>query len=67
MTWHKHLIYGPTKHNAYGSQSFPGIDDAVNLAKELKTEESWNRVQHEVWRVSRVIRQASLVLKGQPT
>ncbi|KAK4283888.1 hypothetical protein QN277_000792 [Acacia crassicarpa] len=67
MTWHKHLIYGPTKHNNYGSQSFPGIDDAVNLAKELKTEESWNRVQHEVWRVSRVIRQASLVLKGQPT
>ncbi|KAK7245471.1 hypothetical protein RIF29_40317 [Crotalaria pallida] len=67
MSWYKHLIYGPSKHNDYGSQSFPGIDDAVKLAKTLHNAESWHRVQHEVWRVSRVIRQASLVLFGQLT
>ncbi|XP_052117275.1 probable glutamate carboxypeptidase LAMP1 isoform X2 [Arachis duranensis] len=67
MTWHKHLIYGPTKNNDYGSQSFPGIGDAVRVAKNLQTAESWHRVQHEVWRVSRVIKHASLVLIGQLT
>ncbi|KAK7244511.1 hypothetical protein RIF29_39334 [Crotalaria pallida] len=67
MSWYKHLIYGPSKHNDYGSQSFPGIDDAVKLAKTLHNAESWHRVQHEVWRDSRVIRQASLVLFGQLT
>ncbi|KAK7314391.1 hypothetical protein VNO77_32913 [Canavalia gladiata] len=67
MSWYKHLIYGPSKHNDYGSQSFPGIDDAVKMAKKLQTAESWHRVQHEVWRVSRVIMHASLVLVGQLT
>ncbi|KAI4350786.1 hypothetical protein L6164_005202 [Bauhinia variegata] len=65
MSWYKHLIYGPTKYNEYGSQSFPGIDDAVKTAQNLNTTESWHRVQHEVWRVSRVIKHASLVLYGQ--
>ncbi|XP_057447240.1 probable glutamate carboxypeptidase LAMP1 isoform X2 [Lotus japonicus] len=67
MSWYKHLIYGRSKHNGYGSQSFPGIDDAVIIAKDTKTVESWLRVQHEVWRVSRVIKQVSLVLSGQLT
>ncbi|KAF7813887.1 putative glutamate carboxypeptidase LAMP1 [Senna tora] len=67
MSWYKHLIYGPSKHNDYGSQAFPGIDDAVKMAENLKTKESWHRVQHEVWRVSRAIRHASLVLMGQLT
>ncbi|KAL2321342.1 hypothetical protein Fmac_030311 [Flemingia macrophylla] len=67
MSWYKHLIYGPSKHNDYGSQSFPGIEDAVKMAENLRSAESWHRVQHEVWRVSRVIKHASLVLVGQPT
>ncbi|CAK8533916.1 unnamed protein product [Lathyrus sativus] len=67
MQWHKHLIYGPSKHNGYGSQTFPGIGDAVQMAKKLRTAESWRQVQHEVWRVARVIRHASLVLSGQLT
>ncbi|XP_061371257.1 probable glutamate carboxypeptidase LAMP1 [Gastrolobium bilobum] len=66
-SWYKHLIYGPSKHNDYGSQSFPGIDDALNMAKKLHTAESWHCVQHEVWRISRVIIHASLVLLGQLT
>jgi len=57
-------IYGPSKHNNYGSQSFPGIYDAAKMAKNLHTAESWSQVQHEV---SRVIRHASLVLSGQLT
>ncbi|KAL5771115.1 hypothetical protein ACOSP7_015269 [Xanthoceras sorbifolium] len=62
--WYKHLIYAPSKHNDYGSKSFPGIDDAIEEAKNLNTAESWYTVQHEVWRVSRTVRHASLVLNG---
>ncbi|KAF2285189.1 hypothetical protein GH714_038992 [Hevea brasiliensis] len=60
-------IYAPSKHNDYGSKSFPGIDDAIDKAKKLKTPESWHYVQHEVWRVSRAVRHVSLVLRGELT
>ncbi|KAK1266307.1 putative glutamate carboxypeptidase 2 [Acorus gramineus] len=60
-------IYAPSKHNDYGSKSFPGIDDAVEKAKKLKKTESWHFVQHEIWRVSRAVTQASLVLNGEFT
>ncbi|CAN6993305.1 unnamed protein product [Brassica oleracea var. botrytis] len=63
-TWYKHLVYGPAKYDEYGSESFPGIDDAIDNAKSVKTKASWGLVQHEIWRVSRAIRHASLVLKG---
>lgn len=65
--WYKHLIYAPSKHNDYGSKCFPGIDDALENAKSLNTEDSWLSVQHEIWRVSRVVTQASLVLRGELT
>ncbi|XP_026441044.1 probable glutamate carboxypeptidase LAMP1 [Papaver somniferum] len=65
--WYKHLIYGPSKYNDYGSKSFPGIDDAIEKAKTLNTMESWRLVQHEIWRVSRAITHASLVLNGKLT
>ncbi|GKD17172.1 probable glutamate carboxypeptidase LAMP1 isoform X1 [Tanacetum coccineum] len=65
--WYKHCIYAPSKHNRYGSKCFPGIDDALENAKSLNTEDSWLSVQHEIWRVSRVVTQASLVLRGELT
>uniref|UniRef100_A0A2P2LPJ9 Transferrin receptor-like dimerisation domain-containing protein n=1 Tax=Rhizophora mucronata TaxID=61149 RepID=A0A2P2LPJ9_RHIMU len=65
--WYKHLIFAPSKNNDYGSKSFPGIDDATEKAKRLKTAESWHFVQHEVWRVSRAIRHVSLLLNGALT
>ncbi|KAK8503088.1 hypothetical protein V6N13_025848 [Hibiscus sabdariffa] len=67
MPWYKHLIYAPSRHNDYGSTSFPGIDDAIENAKKLNTAESWSMVQHEVWRVARAVRHASLVLGGNLT
>nr|XP_048320756.1 probable glutamate carboxypeptidase LAMP1 isoform X4 [Ziziphus jujuba var. spinosa] len=63
-SWYKHLVYAPPKHNKYGSKPFPGIEDAIIKAKSLNSRESWQSVQHEIWRVARVIRQASLVLTG---
>uniref|UniRef100_A0A1D1Y6R1 Glutamate carboxypeptidase 2 n=1 Tax=Anthurium amnicola TaxID=1678845 RepID=A0A1D1Y6R1_9ARAE len=63
--WYKHLIYAPSKHNSYGSNSFPGIDDAIERARRLNTTESWHFVQHEVWRAARAVLQASLVLNGK--
>ncbi|KAF8080763.1 hypothetical protein N665_0923s0003 [Sinapis alba] len=63
-TWYKHMVYGPAKYDDYGSKSFPGIDDAIDNAKRVKTKASWGLVQHEIWRVSRAVRHASLVLKG---
>lgn len=60
-------IYAPSRHNDYGSTSFPGIDDAIENAKNLNTAESWHVVQHEVWRVARAVKHASLVLDGKLT
>lgn len=60
-------IYAPSKHNDYGSNSFPGIEDAIEEANNLNTAESWLTVQHEVWRVSRAVRHVSLVLNGELT
>lgn len=60
-------IYAPSKHNDYGSKYFPAIDDAIEEAMKLNTAKSWHTVQHEVWRVSRAVRHASLVLNGKLT
>ncbi|XP_031116429.1 probable glutamate carboxypeptidase LAMP1 isoform X1 [Ipomoea triloba] len=65
--WYKHMIYAPSKHNDYGSKSFPGVDDSIEQAKSVNTKQSWLLVQHEVWRVARAITQASLVLSGKLT
>ncbi|KAI8548550.1 hypothetical protein RHMOL_Rhmol07G0280900 [Rhododendron molle] len=65
--WSKHMIYAPSKHNDYGSKSFPGVDDAIEKATSLNTAESWRLVQHEVWRVSRAVTHVSLVLNGKLT
>ncbi|GER25138.1 N-acetylated-alpha-linked acidic dipeptidase 2 [Striga asiatica] len=66
-SWYKHLIYGPSKTDEYGSSAFPGVDDAIGNALDLNTAESWSSVQHEIWRVARVITQASLCLGGKLT
>ncbi|CAI0628577.1 unnamed protein product [Linum tenue] len=60
-------VYGPAKHNDYGSKSFPAVDDAIEEAKKLNTAESWKSVQHQVWRVSRAINQVAKVLSGELT
>ncbi|KAI4377078.1 hypothetical protein MLD38_014764 [Melastoma candidum] len=65
--WYKHLIYAPTNHNSYGSRNFPGIEDAIEKAMGIETAVTWRAVQHEVWRVSRAIKHAALVLNGQLT
>ncbi|GAA0184781.1 metalloprotease [Lithospermum erythrorhizon] len=65
--WSKHLIYAPSKHDDYGSNAFPGINDAIENAKIINSTETWQSVQHEVWRVSRAITHASLVLNGALT
>jgi hypothetical protein len=57
-------IYAPSLHNDYGAQVYPGVDDAIQWAKKINTSESWQSVQHEIYRVSRVINQAALVLSG---
>ncbi|XP_031475387.1 probable glutamate carboxypeptidase LAMP1 [Nymphaea colorata] len=65
--WYKHLIYGPSKQDDYGSKSFPGIDDAIEEAKNANSLDPWKHVQHEIWRAARAITQASLVLSGEFT
>ncbi|KAG0459548.1 hypothetical protein HPP92_022676 [Vanilla planifolia] len=65
--WYKHLIYGPQQHNGYGSEVFPSLSDAIKEAMSLESSSSWKAVQHEVWRVARVIDQASHVLRGNLT
>uniref|UniRef100_A0A0D9YET7 glutamate carboxypeptidase II n=1 Tax=Oryza glumipatula TaxID=40148 RepID=A0A0D9YET7_9ORYZ len=62
--WYKHLIYAPSLHDDYGAQVYPGVDDAIQMAERTNTSESWRSVQHEIYRIARVINQASLVLSG---
>ncbi|XP_040371464.1 probable glutamate carboxypeptidase LAMP1 isoform X2 [Rosa chinensis] len=66
-SWYKHLIYGPSRNDDYGSKSLPGVDEAIEKAKRLNTAESWKFVQHEVWRVARVVRRAAKVINGDLT
>ncbi|CAI0628570.1 unnamed protein product [Linum tenue] len=40
-------IYAPSKHNDYGSMSYPWIDDGIENAMTQDTAESWQSVQHE--------------------
>ncbi|PKA57226.1 putative glutamate carboxypeptidase 2 [Apostasia shenzhenica] len=65
--WHKHLIYGPSQYNVYLSQTFPGIEDAIDKVTSSKEQESCHLLQHEIWRVARAITQASHVLNGKLT
>lgn len=60
-------IYGPSRHDDYGSKSFPGVDEAIEKAKRLKTAESWKFVQHEIWRVARAVRHAVQIINGELT
>jgi hypothetical protein len=57
-------IYGPSLHNDYGAEVYPGVDDAIQTAKRTNTSLSWQSVQHEIHRIARVISQAALVLSG---
>ncbi|GLJ26434.1 hypothetical protein SUGI_0510010 [Cryptomeria japonica] len=65
--WYKHLIYGPTSHDDYGSSSFPGVSDSLQKAVSFNTSENWSTVQRQIWRVSRAIERVAIVLKGQLT
>ncbi|KAF8696384.1 hypothetical protein HU200_037295 [Digitaria exilis] len=62
--WYKHLIYGPSLHNDYGAEIYPGVDDAIQTAKKTNTSKSWQAVQNEIHRIARVINQAAIVLAG---
>lgn len=62
--WHKHLVYGPSKGDEYSVSYLPGINVAIsNAAKNGE----WPVVQHEVWKVSRAIERATLVITGHLT
>ncbi|XP_002992244.2 probable glutamate carboxypeptidase LAMP1 [Selaginella moellendorffii] len=66
-TWHKHLIYGPSKNNGYQSEAFPAVLDAIVEASGSTNPDKWDAVQHQIWRVSRVLERATLVLRGELT
>ncbi|KAM0974742.1 hypothetical protein ACFX2J_017724 [Malus domestica] len=36
-SYYKHLIYGPSKHDDYGSISFPGIDEGIEMSWKSAT------------------------------
>jgi hypothetical protein len=63
-------VYSPPQHDAYDSSYFPGIVDAIALAKRAATlstkqqEAAWADVQHEVHRVARALDRVTNVLSG---
>jgi N-acetylated-alpha-linked acidic dipeptidase len=67
-------VYGPVSSNAYGTSSFPGIKNSITLALSASSKHDdaakmrqWAAVQHEIWRVARVVERAALVLQGSLT
>lgn len=62
--WHKHLVYGPSKGDEYSVSYLPGINAAISNAAKNG---GWPEVQHEVWKVSRAIERATLVITGHLT
>eukprot|EP01018_Ginkgo_biloba_P000168 Gb_33027 [translate_table: standard] len=68
-------IYGPSRANRYGVTSFPSISDLIQCACDsINSSKStidlsgvWSAVQHEIWRVSRAISRAALVIHGEFT
>ncbi|KAH8950988.1 hypothetical protein BDL97_09G001400 [Sphagnum fallax] len=75
QSWYKHLVYGPVSNNNYGTAPFPGIQNALALAQAERNEhddedakkQQWAAVQHEIWRVARVVDRAAIVLHGSLT
>ncbi|XP_024528345.1 probable glutamate carboxypeptidase LAMP1 [Selaginella moellendorffii] len=58
----KHLIYGQTTSDLYGSQSFPGISLALANALAKMDKSTSSVLQHEIWKVARAITNAARVL-----
>jgi len=66
--WYKHLVYGPSKINKYGTTAFPGISDLLGLVAGDEANHSgdgWPGVQHQIWRVSRAISRVARVIHGE--
>ncbi|EFJ31421.1 hypothetical protein SELMODRAFT_87649, partial [Selaginella moellendorffii] len=66
--WFKHLIYGPTQTNVYGTSTFPAIADVISKMAVGEDKEELKALkqdlQHEIWRASRAVQCAANVLKG---
>ncbi|CAL4947523.1 unnamed protein product [Urochloa decumbens] len=62
--WYKHMIYASSDQDNWGTKAFPGIVSAMDKAKKSNTTESWRLLQHEIYRVARVVSKASAVLNG---
>ncbi|EFJ38722.1 hypothetical protein SELMODRAFT_61589, partial [Selaginella moellendorffii] len=66
--WFKHLIYGPTQTNVYGTSTFPAIADVISKMAVGEDKEELKALkqdlQHEIWRASRAIQCAANVIKG---
>ncbi|XP_020255973.1 probable glutamate carboxypeptidase 2 [Asparagus officinalis] len=65
--WFKHLLYSPPEDYESKLSFFPGIADAISRAEKIGTREAQLQVQHEIWRVARVIQRAAGILRGELT
>uniref|UniRef100_A0A0E0FSX3 glutamate carboxypeptidase II n=1 Tax=Oryza nivara TaxID=4536 RepID=A0A0E0FSX3_ORYNI len=65
--WYKHMIYASSDQDDWGTKAFPGIVSAIDKANKLNTTESWQLLQHEIYRAARAVSKASAVLDGRLT
>uniref|UniRef100_A0A0D9V5G4 Aminopeptidase NAALADL1 n=1 Tax=Leersia perrieri TaxID=77586 RepID=A0A0D9V5G4_9ORYZ len=65
--WYKHMIYASSDQDDWGTKAFPGIVSAIDKANKLNTAESWQHLQHEIYRAARAVYKASAVLDGRLT
>ena len=55
----RHVIFAPSKYNAYGSSSFPGIGDVLFNIKETG---DWDEVELQISIAAQAVRSASDVI-----
>eukprot|EP00897_Mesotaenium_endlicherianum_P007466 jgi/Mesen1/6748/ME000344S06027 len=58
-------VYAPALDDNYGTAAFPGITDAIAVLSKSASAASWQALDHEIWRVTRAVDQATSVLRGQ--
>ena len=53
--WFKHVVFSPGEHNAYGSEKFPGVTDALAVGNERLAELQANVLAERIWGAAAIL------------
>lgn len=65
VVFHRHVIFAPSLHDAYGSSSFPGLTDALfDIENDPDQARRWEQIKKEVSVITFIIHSAASTMKG---